>query len=216
LNETGSAPSNVAGENDLSQNPFDWRAEHGPSLFDARHRFVMSGSWELPFFKSTRRTPRFFLEGWQINGVANFSSGTPFTVYDSQDVAQQGRAPEITGFPASRPNVIRDPNQGPKTVEQWFDIGAFERLDPVANAGQFGNAGRNIARGPGFGVVDLSLMKNFHIKESAQVQFRAECFNVANQANFFLPENDINSSNFGRILQAGPPRLLQFGLKLLF
>jgi hypothetical protein len=67
-------------------------------------------------------------------------------------------------------------------VEQWFDVGAFERLDPVANAGQFGNAGRNIVRGPGLGVVDLSLMKNFRIRESAQVQFRAECFNVANHA----------------------------------
>ena len=216
LNESGSAPTNVAGENDLAQNPFDLRAEHGPSLFDARHRFVMSGSWDLPFFKSSSGATHVFLAGWQVSGIANFSSGTPFTVYDGRNVAQQGSAPEITGFPASRPNVIRDPNQGPKTVEQWFDTGAFQQLDPVANAGQFGNAGRNIVRGPGLGVVDLSLLKNFRIREVTQIQFRAECFNVANHANFYLPDNDINSPTFGRILQAGPPRLLQFALKLSF
>jgi hypothetical protein len=216
LNESGSAPTNVAGENDLAQNPFDLRAEHGPSLFDARHRFVMSGSWDLPFFKGSSGATHVFLGGWQVGGIANFSSGTPFTVYDGRNVAQQGSAPEITGFPASRPNVIRDPNQGPKTVERWFDTFAFQQLDPVANAGQFGNAGRNIVRGPGFGVVDLSLLKNFRIREATQIQFRAECFNVANHANFYLPDNDINSPTFGRILQAGPPRLLQFAVKLLF
>jgi hypothetical protein len=216
LNETGSGPTNIAGENDIPQNPFDRNAEHGPSIFDARHRFVMSGSWELPFFRHASRLPSTVLGNWQVSGIANFSSGTPFTVYDGRDVSQQGRAPEISGFAASRPNAIRDPNQGPRTVERWFDIGAFQRLDPIADAGQFGNAGRNIVRGPGFGVVDLSLLKNIKIRESKQIQFRAECFNIANHANFFIPENDIDSPNFGRILQAGPPRLLQFALKFMF
>src|ERR1017187_5168205 len=48
LNVAGSAPTLVAGENDLAQNPFDLRAEHGPSLFDAKHRFLFSGSYRLP------------------------------------------------------------------------------------------------------------------------------------------------------------------------
>jgi hypothetical protein len=156
------------------------------------------------------------LGGWQINGIANFSSATPFTVFDSVDVAQQGSAPEITGFSANRPNLTGDPNLGSHTVEQWFNVDAFQRLDPLTNAGQFGNAGRNIVRGPAFGVLDLSLLKNFRIRESKEIQFRFECFNVANHPNFFLPENDIGSANFGRILQAGPPRLLQFALKFLF
>jgi hypothetical protein len=59
-------------------------------------------------------------------------------------------------------------------------------------------------------------MKNIPVAESTALQFRAECFNVANHANFALPVNDIASANFGRILESGPPRLLQFGLKLLF
>ena len=64
--------------------------------------------------------------------------------------------------------------------------------------------------------VDVSLVRAFSITERTSLQFRAEAFNVANHANFGLPVADLNSSNFGRILSAAPPRLLQFGLKLMF
>ena len=93
---------------------------------------------------------------------------------------------------------------------------AFQQLNPVTQAGQFGNAGRNVVRGPGIQNLDLSLLKNFSIRESMRLQFRAECFNVLNHANFGLPENDLQSPAFGQILQAGPPRLLQLALKFLF
>ena len=83
-------------------------------------------------------------------------------------------------------------------------------------AGQFGNAGRNIVRAPGFADVDVSAMKNFRLTERVTLQFRAESFNVANHPNFALPVADIASPNFGHILQAGPPRLMQFALKLLY
>jgi hypothetical protein len=89
-------------------------------------------------------------------------------------------------------------------------------LDPLTEAGKFGNAGRNIARGPGYANVDLSLLKTFDLAESRQLQFRVECFNFANHANFFLPVTDLASPSFGRIIEAGPSRLLQFGLKFLF
>ena len=93
---------------------------------------------------------------------------------------------------------------------------AFRRLDPVTQAGQFGSEGRNAVRGPGIANVDLSLLKTFAVTERVRLQFRAECFNIANHANFGLPENDIASPNFGRVLQAGSPRLFQFGLKLIY
>ena len=83
-------------------------------------------------------------------------------------------------------------------------------------AGKFGNAGRNIVRGPAFASFDVSAMKTFHIAETAALQFRAEGFNVANHPNFGLPVADIESANFGRIAQAGSPRLMQFALKVLF
>ncbi len=72
---------------------------------------------------------------------------------------------------------------------------------------------------PGFGGianVDLSLFKYFTLSEAARVQFRAECFNLLNHPNFGLPENDLESPAFGQILQAGPPRLLQLAIKLIF
>jgi hypothetical protein len=64
--------------------------------------------------------------------------------------------------------------------------------------------------------VDASIFKNFQVSESTRVQFRAECFNIANHANFGIPVTDLASANFGRILDAAPPRLLQFGVKILF
>src|SRR5580700_10815159 len=111
LNVAGSAPTLVAGENDLAQNPFDLRAEHGPSLFDARSRFVFSGTWALPIWRGASRAAAIIVNGWQANIIASLSTGTPFTVYDSADVSLQGSAPEISGFYSSRPDLISDPNQ---------------------------------------------------------------------------------------------------------
>ncbi len=216
LNLSGSAPTLVAGENDLAQNPFDLRAEHGPSLFDATQRFVFSGTYVLPRWSSAPKLGRFFVNGWQLNTIASFSSGTPFTVYDSDNAPMEGSAPEITGFYSSRPNVISDPNAGPHTPNQWVSRSAFQELTPAQNPGQFGNEGRNAIRGPGLATVDVSLFKNFPVTESKRVQFRAEAFNALNHANFALPENDLASPEFGQILQAAPPRLLQLAVKFLF
>jgi hypothetical protein len=217
LNVAGSAPTLVAGENDLAQNPSDLRAEHGPSLFDATHRFVLSGTWALPIRRSASRAMAFLVNGWQLNAISSVSTGTPFTVYDSANVSLQGSAPEITGFYSSRPNLISDPNVGqPHTPNQWVSRSPFVQLNPQTQAGQFGNEGRNALRGPGIADVDLSFFKYFKIDDTRRVQFRAECFNLLNHPNFGLPMNDLESPAFGQILQAGPPRLLQLAVKFVF
>jgi len=217
LNVAGSAPTLVAGENDLAQNPFDLAAEHGPSLFDATQRFVFSGTWALPGWRGASRAAAFLVNGWQLNTIASLSTGTPFTVYDSADVSLQGAAPEISGFYSSRPDLISNPNVGqPHTANQWVSRAPFRQLNPATQAGQFGNEGRNVVRGPGIEDVDLSLFKYFKIGETRRVQFRAECFNLLNHANLGLPENDLESPAFGQILQAGPPRLLQLAVKFVF
>jgi hypothetical protein len=159
---------------------------------------------------------RAFLQGWQVNAIASANSGTPFTVYDSTNVALQASSPPLSAYFASRPDLVGNPNRGSHTPNQWIGRTPFLRLNPVTQAGQFGNAGRNIARGPGFGNVDASLMKNFVISERATLQFRAESFNIANHANFGVPIADLASPNFGRILSAGPARLTQIALKVLF
>jgi hypothetical protein len=216
MNLSGAAARPLAGENDLAQNPFDLEAEWGPSLFDARHRFVASASWMTPDPDWGGAAVRVILSDWQLNTIVSYNSGTPFTVSDSANVALQANSPPISGFPASRPNLIGDPNAGPHAVDVWMSRSAFERLNIQTQAGQFGNAGRNIVRGPSYVNADVSLVRDFPMTRGTRLQFRAEVFNVANHANFGLPVADLNSPNFGRILSAGPPRQIQFALKLIF
>lgn len=130
---------------------------------------------------------RAVLSGWQLNVIASRHSGTPFTVSDSANVALQANSPPISGFPASRPNLVGDPNAGPHTVEEWISRSAFERLDVQTQAGQFGNAGRNIARGPVYTNVDLALIRDFSFVRDTRLQIRAEVFDLANHQNFGLP-----------------------------
>ncbi|MEO8596074.1 MAG: TonB-dependent receptor [Candidatus Solibacter sp.] len=216
MNLSGAAAKPLSGENDLAQNPFNLAAEHGPSLFDARHRLVASGSYEVRMPKSLPSPVHAVGDHWQLNAILSHNSPTPFTVADSTNVSLQANSPPISGFAASRPNLIGDPNAGPRTVDNWINRAAFQRLDPVTQAGQFGNAGRNIARAPAFTNLDLSLTRSFALSERTRLQFRAETFNIANHPNFVQPVADLNSPNFGRILTAASPRLLQFGLKLVF
>jgi hypothetical protein len=222
FNITGSASQSTAGENDLAQNPFNLPAEHGRSLFDARHRFVVSYGWDLPFLNHSQQWYGRVLGGWQLNGITTFMSGTPFTVYDSAGVSAQGGAPEISGFPSDRPNLVGDPSKGTcangahtGTPDCWFNPNAFQRLDANAQIGQFGNAGRNIVTGPGVQQWDFSALKNFRLTEAKDLQFRAELFNIFNHANFGVPVNDLNSSP-GQIQTSQPGRLVQFALKFMF
>ena len=220
FNISGSGSIQVAGENDLAQNPFNLAAERGPSLFDARHRLVFSYQWSLPFWQHQQGWYQHVLGGWQLNGIATAMSGTPFTVFDSRDVSEQGGAPEITGFSANRPDLVtgQDPNSGPRTVGAWLNADAFARItpDPLSPVQQFGTAGRNIALGPRYTNWDFAASKNIHLTESKDLQFRAELFNILNHTNFHLPNSDISSPTFNQILAAEPPRLIQFALKFLY
>jgi hypothetical protein len=216
MNLQGASAKALSGENDLAQNPFDLKAERGPSIFDARNRFVASGMWEIPFARNSSGITHWLLDGWQLNGIATANTASPFTVYDSTNVSLQASSPPISGYFASRPNVIGDPTHGPHKVNQWISRDVFQRLNPTTQAGQFGNAGRNIARGPGFADIDASAMKTFVLTESFHAQFRAESFNVLNHTNLAVPVADLSSANFGKILQSSPPRLTQFALKLIF
>jgi hypothetical protein len=216
MNMAGASSQPLAGANDLAQNPFNLAAEHGPSLFDARHRVVASGSWQPRIPVNAPALVRGVLGGWEVNLIATHNSPTPFTVYDSTNVSLQANSPPISGYPASRPNLIGNPNSGPQTVSDWLNVSAFQRLNPVTQAGQFGNSGRNVARGPAFTDFDASLTRLFSLTETLRLQLRAEAFNIANHANFGLPIADLNSPSFNQILSAGSPRLVQFALKLTF
>jgi Carboxypeptidase regulatory-like domain len=213
FNMTGSAARPVAGENDLAQDPFDLAAERGRSLFDSRHRFVFSYQWSLPFWQKSQNWYQYALGNWQVNGIVTAQSGTPLTVFDSNDYSFQGGAPEITGFQANRPNLVGNPNTGPKTPQEWFNTSAFAK---VTEPGTLGTAGRNIVQGPGYMNWDFSMFKNFKVTESKQFQFRAEFFNLLNHPNFFVPDSDISSPTFGQVQEARSQRQIQLALKFLY
>jgi hypothetical protein len=174
---------------------------------------VLSYQWRLPFWQTPHNWYQYALGNWQINGIVTAMSGTPFTVFDSNDYSLQGGAPEITGFSANRPNLVGNPNSRPKTSAEWFNTDAFAK---VTDPGTFGSAGRNIVEGPGYTNWDFSAFKNFKVTESKQFQFRTEFFNVLNHTNFRLPDSDISSPTFGNIQAALNPRLVQFALKFLY
>ena len=228
FNITGSASQPDAGENDLAQNPFDLGAERGRSMFDARHRLVLSYQWSVPYWRQASTWYQHAFGNWQFNGIVTAMSGTPFTVLNSNDVSLQGSAPEISGFSSNRPDVISDPfKPGPvaanpgctnfpaqtRTPAAWFNPCAF--VQPAT--GTFGNEGRNAIQGPGYFDWDFSMVKNIQIMEGKQLQFRAELFNLLNHTNLRLPESDIQSPNLGMIQKdTGQPRVIQLALKFLF
>jgi hypothetical protein len=105
-----------------------------------------------------------------VNGITTLMTGTPLTVFDSNDVSVQGGAPEITGFSANRPNPVpgQNPNSGPHLPGAWLNASAFQRItqDPNSAVQQFGAAGRNIAEGPGYANWDFSAVKNISVSFS--------------------------------------------------
>jgi Carboxypeptidase regulatory-like domain len=97
-------------------------------------------------------------------------------------------------------------------TRQWLNSSSF-----AANApGTIGNAGSLSVVGPGYFDIDLSLSRSFRIVENQRLTVRAEFFNILNHTNFMAPTNSLVSSNFGVILSANDPRILQFSMKYTF
>jgi outer membrane receptor protein involved in Fe transport len=183
--------------------------EKGSALFDVRHRFVLSFGYELPFFRNANLATRLLLGGWQLNGIVQAQTGFPLTVIEPNNVS-------LTSL-TNRPNLVCDPNQGaPRSPTRYFNTSCFQRLTLPSNAGQIGNEGRNVVKGPGFNQTDLSVFKNFAITESHQVQLRFEAFNALNQARFNQPGGTAGTPTFGAITTAADGRVLQMAAKYTF
>jgi hypothetical protein len=194
------------------QNPQDFRAERGLADEHRAHRFVASYIYDLPFGPARRYLPdthpvvNGILGGWGVAGITVLSSGRPV----AQSVVGN---PSNTGMP-DRPNVVGDwrLDRDERTLGRWFNTTAF-----VPNAAYtYGNAGRNILVGPGSVNFDLAIYKAFRIADRKSLQFRAEAFNALNTPQFGDPNAAVGNVNHGKISSAGPPRILQFGLKFIF
>jgi hypothetical protein len=220
-----------------AQNARNLRAERGPSDFDVSHRWVLSYVYDLPFGGSGRFTPanriaKALASGWQVNGIFTVQTGRPFTVITGVDNSSTGAN---GGTISDRPNLIGDPHLANPGPNRWFNPctlladGTTRRNCQTGDTpawrinapGTFGNAGRNLLRGPGLKNFDLGIARFFKITERHRLQFRAEVFNLANHPNFFLPIANAAGANFGTISRAvesgaGAQRQIQFALKYLF
>lgn len=187
----------TTGEQSFPQNSADLRLERGRSNFDLRHRLVFFASCDLP-------------RGFQLHAIGVAQSGPPFTPQLSFDNSNTGNTGGIFG--ADRPNVVGNPDTGPRTPERWFNTAAFATAPPL----QFGNAGRNILDGEGSANLDAALVKAFRWSEALRLEARGEVFNLFNHPNFDLPRRVSDLPTFGRISSAGASRQVQFSLRLRY
>ena len=197
-----------AGDPNFPQNSLDPAAERSRSSFDVRHRFSLGLTFDVPLSGNA------WLNDWQVQAVATFQSGRPFTVAVHPDIEVSNTGRSNLGFGYNdRPNVSGSPTLpgGERSEERWFNTTAFSMPD----FGTFGNAGRNSVQGPGFKNVNLAVVKLVPIGE-ARLQLRFETFNLFNAANFDLPDPFLGSPTFGQILSAGSPRRIQFGVRMTF
>ncbi len=203
-----------AGDPNFPQDSLNLRAERGRSNFDIRHRFSLSYAYDLPFGKgATGGWEKGLLAGWQTYGVITLQTGRPLTVALLSDIDNSNTGRSNLGFGANdRPNLVGQAKLDNPTPERWFNTAAFQFPTPFT----FGNAGRNVLDGDGYQNVNFSVVKNTALRESLNLQFRAEFFNLFNHPNFDLPDNFLGSPSFGTVRSAQSPRRVQFGVKLLF
>jgi len=197
--------------NNALQNPLNWRPDYASSLQDIKHTFLFSSVYEFPFGKGkahlTDGIASHILGNWQWSNIIGLYGGRPFNVTLGFDNASNGvggsQRPDVTGQPLV---------PGEQTRLNWINRSAFSTPTPFT----YGNAGRNLVRGPGLTNWDIGLTKNIPITERYNLQFRTEFFNAFNIVNFNNPTSVLSSSAFGVITGAGPSRSIQFSLKLTY
>lgn len=206
-------------------NPF-LTIDRGLAPFDQRNRFVLSLIYRVPIGKGklldVPGPVDWIMGNWELSDITTIESGDALTPVLSVDNLN-GAGGQANGA-MSRPNVVGDPNNGPKTIANWFDKSVFsapvalatvlaQGLNPVFAAG---NSGRGIIRGPSLINFDIGIFRNFPVWERLNFQFRAEMFNAFNHANFNDPNVTFGSATFGQITSADTARQIQFALKVTF
>lgn len=194
------------------QNPYDLNADKSVSAFDLTHDLTASWVYQLPFgsghkLQSGKRGLDYAIGGWQVNGIMTLTSGIPYNVMISSDIANTGNSDY------ERLNLIGNWHVPNITPAEGFNTSAFE-VPPLYT---YGNVGRNSLRTGGYSNFDLSLFRDFPITESKQLQFRFEAFNAFNDPTWGTPVTDFNDTNFGRIFSTrSTSRQLQLALKFIF
>lgn len=214
----GKSLGNSGGSNEANtaQNPYDFSTERGRNNFDVRHSLNINALYELPFGRGKRfggnisRSLDLLAGNWQLGSILNFRSGVPIDVLivrpdiayvnnatgavSTSPVVQNGvvltrAVVNVPGGGASRnvrrPNIVPGVDPYSRNGRQWLNPAAFSIPAP----GTFGNFTRNNLSGPLLTQLDLTLRKAFPVTERANIEFRAEGYNVLNHPNFANPGN---------------------------
>jgi hypothetical protein len=199
-----------SGTANQASNPWNWDKDRGLANFNVKHRFVTSFIWDVPFFRGSKGVMRTILGGWSMNGILTLQTGIPFTVGAGVDRSLAGIGSDHADVlgPAATYNSASTNSK----LARFFDTSAFAQ--PAL--GTFGTAGRNTLVGPGTQNLDAGLFKDVRIDEHRKFQIRWEVFNSLNRANFANPNASLSSSNFGRIVSAKDPRIMQLAAKFYF
>ncbi len=225
------------GTSNTWQNPRARGPEKGRYPFDVRHNAVANFLYEVPTFAGMKSgAGKYIFGGWQVNGIVTLRTGFPFSV-------TQGNTLNTANSPA-RPDRVASGLISNGTVERFFDPSAFRVVScqdtRFPDRCHYGNSGVAVLDGPGMKNVDISFLKNFRFRESMNLQFRAEMFNIANHANFNIPNRNLrtgpaylpsapggsdpiqnigakDSGAPGQIASlVQPMRIIQFGLRFVF
>jgi hypothetical protein len=169
--------------------PSNPRYEYGNSALDLRHRLAGTFTYALPFGKAGPAIYKVLVEGWQVNGLGFWQTGSPLII--TAGAVQNGRAqvnlPTVT---ADRPNYVgHGAYPASQSIASWLNPAAFVK-QPLGTAG---NEARNQFRSPRLRRGDLSLIRTFPIHEAIAAQLRVECFNFTNTPNFGAPNTTIAS-----------------------
>jgi Carboxypeptidase regulatory-like domain len=206
------------GDGPVPQDPLHRNLDFASSSFDIRHRFTQTVNYYLPFGKGQAFNLRNawadkVFGGWQVNVILTAQTGLPFTPVLANSVANTGSS--------SRPNIASGVSAtlSNSTINNWFNT-SFNVPGAVWSTPAlytFGNAGRNILRGPSRFNLDASLFKDVAVGERVHVQFRGELFNIFNHPQFDLPNATIGNAQAGIISSTlGTPRDIQLGIRLAF
>ena len=194
-------------------NPMNPRYDYATAGFDRRQIAVLNFNYDIPFFRSGSGAARTMLGGWSISGVSSMQTGVPLSVNSAND---------NLGFGGNTTNHadLNGTISYPKTFKNWFSPTSFSQPAPLT----WGNAHRNVVKGPGRQQWSLSLFKDFRFAEKSGVQFRASAFNTFNHTQFTGVNTSVLTGNSaspynataGQINAIADPRVFQFGAKIYF
>ena len=198
--------------------PINPRNSRTISAYDLKHDFVATYSMDLGFERLFHHSNRWTAD-WSLSGTSRFASGLPVTLSDNSDNSYLGTLGNgVNNFLIDTPRYLPGPlkiNTDGRNGKPAFNTALF----PEELPGQQGNAKRRIFYGPGIDNYDASLQKSIRIRDSKRLDLRLEAFNLFNHSQFFGPaavDGQEEDPNFGNIVSAASPRLIQIAAKFAF